>query len=142
MRYLYIFAILLISGCTYPKDPENSYQKARETSLKVGVVLNSPFTTYINDHAGGREVEMLKEFAKAEDLKIEFQEGSESDLVKKLEKYEIDLVAGGFDKKTLWKKKAGLTATYDKKHVFLVPKGENRLLQHLETFIFKNLEKR
>lgn len=136
-----ILAVVIFAGCTYPKDPENSFEKAQKDELKVGVVVNPPFTTFENGSPGGEEIEILRDFAKSENLQISFEEGSESDLIKKMEEYEIQIIAGGFEKKTIWIKKAGPSATYDKKHVFLVPKGENRLLQELETFIFKNIRK-
>ena len=140
MRYLYVLLILVMAGCTYPKDPENSWEKAKVTGLKVGISENPPYTTWDNGKAGGMEVDMLRKFAKSENLKIKFEKGSESDLVEKMEKYELHVIAGGFTRKTIWKKKAGPTAPYDKNHVFLVPKGENRLLQHLETFIFHKIK--
>ncbi len=137
MKYFLILTMLIFAGCTYPKDPKNSFENAKKEKLKVGLVVNPPFTTFENGQAGGDEVEMLRNFAKAENLQISFEEGSESDLIEKLEHYEIHVIAGGFNKKTIWIKKAGPSASYDKKHVFLVPNGENRLLQELETFIFK-----
>ncbi|WP_373058173.1 transporter substrate-binding domain-containing protein [Zunongwangia sp. H14] len=141
MKKLYILLIVAFAGCTYPQDPHHSFENAKQKSLKVGAVINPPYVTRQNGSYGGEEIEMLKRFAENEHFQIDFEEGSESDLVEKLEKYEIQVMAGGFSKKSIWKKKAGLTTPYDKKHVFLVPKGENRLLQQLETFIFKKSSK-
>ena len=94
-----------------------------------------------NGTAKGSEIEILKDFARTNKLHIQFKEGSESDLIDKLKKYEIHIVAGGFEKKTLWKQEAGPTVTYDSKHLFLIPKGENRLLQKLEMQIFESKKK-
>lgn len=133
--YLLIILCLILSGCTFPKDPENSFERAQRDGLKVGVVKNPPFTTVSGEAFGGSEIEFLRNFAQKEHLQIDFVEGSESDLIKDLEKYRLHLVVGGFTQKTIWKKKAGLSAPYDDKHVLLIPKGENRLLERLEAFI-------
>lgn len=138
MKALWIVVIFVIAGCSFPKDPEKSYEKAGATSLLVGVAVNPPHTTFEDGKAGGREVDLLREFAAANDLKITFHEGSESVLIEKLKNYQLHILAGGFVKKTIWKKDAGTTAAYDKLHIFLIPRGENKLLQRLETFILQN----
>ncbi len=141
MNKLKLVLLLCLTSCVFPQDPENSYEEASKNSLLVGVVSNPPFTEVEDSSFSGSEVEMLRKFAEKEGLKISFSEGSESELVKKLEVFELHIVAGGFTKKTIWKKKAGMTVPYDKEHVFLIPKGENRLLKHLEDFIFQQKKK-
>jgi polar amino acid transport system substrate-binding protein len=133
--------ILLMVGCTVPQDPEHSFENAKNDKLLVGVVNNPPFVNVSEGTVSGSEIEKIKDFANRENLQIQFIRGSESELVKKLEKFELHIVAGGFSKKTIWKKKAGLSATYDKDHVFLLPKGENRLLKHVEDYIYKQKNK-
>lgn len=135
-----IALFLCLTSCVFPKDPENSFETARRESLQVGVVSNPPFSKVEDGVFSGTEVRMIQEFAEKERLEISFTAGSESELVKQLENFEKHIVVGGFAKKTIWKKKAGMTAPYDKKHVFLIPKGENRLLDHLEDFIFQQKE--
>ena len=138
MRKLIILILLsMVTACSIPKDPENSFEEARKDGLLVGAVPNPPYVEISNDQFTGTEIEKLREFAKRENLQLKIEKGTESELVEKLEKYELHVVAGGIGKKTIWTKKAGLTAPYDTKHVFLIPKGENRLLKHLEDFIFR-----
>lgn len=128
--------------CIYPQDPENSYEEAQTGALLVGAVENAPYVEYVGNSYSGSEVEIIRDFAEQNNLEIEFLSGSESELVKKLEKFKIHVVIGGFTKNTIWKKKAGFTVPYDEEnHIFLIPKGENRLLENLEMFIFKNLKK-
>ncbi|MDT0644071.1 transporter substrate-binding domain-containing protein [Zunongwangia sp. F363] len=141
MKKLYFLLFVTFAGCNYPKDPHHSFEKAKENRLRVGAIVNPPFVTREDGSIGGSEIKIIKDFAKGENLKLKIEEGSESDLVEKLEKYEVDIIAGGFDKKSIWKKKAGLTTPYDKKHVFFIPKGENRLLQQLESFILEKVDK-
>lgn len=136
MKYLFVLITIFFLGCDFPKDPEHSFEEARDGYLKVGTALNPPFTDNTNGTVSGTEIDILEEFARQHNLQIQYTIDSESNLIKKLENYEIHLIAGGFDKKTIWKKKAGLSAPYNKKNVFLVAKGENKLLQNLESFIF------
>ncbi|MEO2063892.1 MAG: hypothetical protein ABGW97_12985 [Christiangramia sp.] len=131
----YVLLAFLVTACNFPKDPENTFENAQEHQLKIGVTENIPFT---NKNEEGKEIDFLKEFGRSEKLETEFIFGSESDLIEKLEKREIAILAGGFEKNTIWVKKAGLSRSYDSIHVFLIPKGENKLLQHLELFIHKN----
>lgn len=141
MKGILILGLLLITRCSFPEDPANTYQDAQSTSLKIGVSSNPPFTHFNQGKPTGTEIQLLKDFAKTRNLKILYVKGSESELIKKLKNYEVHILAGGFEKKTIWKKDAGTTVTYDKDHVFLIPKGENRLLKELETYIFQNLKK-
>lgn len=130
-----IILLLTATRCGIPKDPRNSYKEAQSSKLKVGVVNNPPYSYYDGKDAKGTEVMLIEEFGKEKNLEIEYLSGSESELVEKLEKTEISVLIGGFKKKTLWEEKAGLTSPYDKNdHVFLIPKGENRLAFELESF--------
>lgn len=135
MKRILILTLLVMAGCTFPRDPENSFEKAQKNGLKVGVVKRPPFVNISGENFSGSEIDLIREFAEKEHLQIEFKEGSETELLEELEKFHLHVVAGGFTKKTIWKKKAGLTAPYDSKHVLLIPKGENRLLERLEAYI-------
>lgn len=141
MKFIASILLIILTGCNYPKDPENSFDEANNDSLKVGIVNNPPYVIIENGKVSGTEIEILKNFANSNELNISFKEGSESILVKKLKNYTIHIIAGGFDKKTIWKKYTGTSTTYDSEHLFLIPKGENKLLQRLETHIFQYKKK-
>ena len=141
-KLLFLSVLLSILSCTYPKDPENSFEEAKKGSLLVGAVENPPFVQRQGKEFSGSEIALIRKFADQNNLSIRFIPGSESELVERLEKFKIHVVVGGFTKKTIWKKKAGYTAPYDRDdHVLLIPKGENRLLENLEKFIFENKKK-
>lgn len=142
MKRILILTLLVMAGCTFPRDPENSFEKAQKNGLKVGVVKRPPFVNISGENFSGSEIDLIREFAEKEHLQIEFKEGSETELLEELEKFHLHVVAGGFTKKTIWKKKAGLTAPYDSKHVLLIPKGENRLLERLEAYILPKKSKK
>lgn len=136
MRY-FAFIIVLLTACSFPKDPENSLQEARQQGLRVGIVNNPPYTTCQDGSAGGTEAGIINRFAQSENLKVTYVYGTESVLMPQLEKYNLHLIIGGFNKKTVWKDKAGLTTTYNGNNCFLIAKGENDLLYRLESYLLK-----
>ncbi len=134
---IHLFGKLLLllffcNACTFPKDPNNSYNKAKTTFLRVGIV------SQIDSTKIAREKQLLQTFADGEGMQTKFVTNNETALIKKLEKYELDIVMGGFEKKSNWHTKVGMTSPYDSTHVFFIPKGENRLLFQLERFITNN----
>lgn len=137
MKAFYILCLFSLVSCSPPEDSKDSYADAMQHGLKVGLVNNPPFTVYNEGNATGTEVKIIKDFARKESMDVKFIHGSESTLIKQLENYEIHLLIGGFDKKTVWKKKAGLTTRYNGKNVFLIAKGENKLLYRLEEALLK-----
>lgn len=132
-----IFSLLLFSSCNIPRDPNKSWEQAKKDSLRVGIVNKKSSSAVHSDSLNLSERQFIKEFSKKNNLKTTFIEGSETDLIKKLEKFELDILLGEFDKKTIWKSRAGPIKSYDSKHVFLVPQGENKLVYKLEKYIYK-----
>lgn len=137
MKLSLVLLFFTLATCTFPQDPENSFEEARRDALLVGVIHNPPYSIIEDSEISGTEIQKVQEFAAQNDLQIRLFPGTESELVDKLEKYELHVLVGGFTKNSIWKKKAGMTATYDDKHVFLIPKGENQLLEELESYILK-----
>jgi len=133
-----VFLFLIFACNDFPRDAADSFEKAKNSGLQVGVSIHPPFTELENGNFSGSEIELIKQFAHENNLKVNFVSASESQLIEKLEKHELHLLIGGFDKKTLWSKKTGLSKPYDKKHVILIAKGENHLLFALEGFLFKS----
>ncbi|HBL80311.1 MAG TPA: hypothetical protein DDZ79_10500 [Aequorivita sp.] len=127
-----LLCVFFFSACNFPKDPKNSYENAKKSFLRVGVVskTDSIQTSF--------EKNLIQNFAEQENMQTQFITDNETELVKKLEKYQLDVVLGGFKKKSNWKSKVGMTKPYDSIHVFFIPRGENRLLFHLENFIHKH----
>lgn len=133
-RSMFLLAAVLLS-CHIPADPEGSWEKAGQEGLQVGIVENPPYTSARGQSFSGTEIDFLSGFAKSNALKIRFIPGSETELFEELAHYELQLVAGGLKKNTIWGREAGLSIAYDQQHVFAAPKGENRLLFELENYI-------
>lgn len=124
---------LFLYACDFPRDPEKSWEEASSQALRVGQVSRAR-----GDPVDRREKRIVEEFAREHGLAVRFVEGTESELVGRLERHELHLVFGGVDKKTVWAKRAAISASYDGTHVFLLPKGENRLLYQFESRLFRN----
>lgn len=99
--------------------------------------------------AAGVEVTLAERFAETLDAEVEYTEGAEAELIDALKAGELDLVVGGFDSKSPWKKDAALTRPYIQtrepvegevstvKHVMAAPLGENAWLVRLERFLLE-----
>lgn len=104
--------------------------------LRAGFTLHEPWVRFEGDAAGGPEADVVKAFADSIGARVEWREGSESQLFEALEKFEIDIAIGGFEQSNPWAPKLGTTRPYvkvdDKKHIMTLPPGENRLLVEFE----------
>lgn len=92
----------------------------------------------------GTEAELVRAFAAEHNARVEWVSGGESNLVRRLERGELDLVVGGLTKDSPWSKHAALTQPYletgnaqgDKEqHVMAARMGENAFLVELERFL-------
>ena len=130
----------LFTACgDFPADPKNSFNRAKNDTLHVGIMENKPFTIKEGETYRGIEAEMVKAFAKHINAELKWTAQTEEQLFKKLENFELDLVIGGITDKTPRKKQAALTRPYkeitNNKLVIAVAPGENKLLLQLEKFI-------
>jgi polar amino acid transport system substrate-binding protein len=140
------FALSLLTvGCGLPRDPEGTSERiASRHELRVGVSENPPWTNTTDTEPTGREPDLVRRFAAANNARVLWTRGSESALVRSLEEGELDLVIGGFDAKTQWAATAGPTQPFakdadGKKHRFLAAPGENRFVLSLDRFLTKQM---
>lgn len=125
-----------ITNYPYPQDPNQTLEKVQGTVLRVGVTENPPFVIENkSDGLDGIEIIIIEAFADSIDARVVWEIGSEQVLIDKLKKYELQVVAGGLRTKSPWGKHATLTRPYKNELVMAVPKGENRFLYELETFL-------
>jgi polar amino acid transport system substrate-binding protein len=113
-RFLVAIAVAsALSACDrFPRDPERTLEGARGGVIRVGVAPNPPWTIPGGAEPGGVEADLARDFAKSLDAKIKWVAGGESDLLRGLESFELDLVIGGLTDDTEWGKRVGLTRPY------------------------------
>ncbi|MDX1472170.1 MAG: hypothetical protein R3213_11790 [Flavobacteriaceae bacterium] len=137
-KVLGFLTLLLFLSCEIPQDPRKSWENIEDTQFNVGVVIRENNEGVETSKIIEREKDLIKNFSNQHGLKLNMVEGSETYLVHKLESYELDAVIGGFKSKSVWGKYVGMTKPYDHRHVIFIPKGENKLLYKLESFILKH----
>lgn len=128
---------LAAAACGIPRDPEDSLDRVRQTGiLRAGFTVHEPWVT--TDGAGGAsgpEAEIISRFAGSLGARVEWRQGSESELFEALERFELDVVIGGLTADNPAGPSLGLTRGYverDEQHVIASAPGENRLLVALE----------
>lgn len=105
--------LLLATACASPPaDPEGTLERVRDGTMRVGFVPSEPWATGQEDAPSGIEVELVKEFARRIDARIEWIEGSDQELFGSLELGQLDLVIGGIDSESPWSGKVALTHPY------------------------------
>jgi polar amino acid transport system substrate-binding protein len=108
-----IAAALALGACDrFPRDPERTLERARGGVIRVGVAPNPPWTILGGAEPGGVEADLARDFARSLDARITWVAGPESDLLRGLESFELDLVIGGLTDDTEWGKRVGLTRPY------------------------------
>lgn len=131
--------LLAAAGCDrFPKDPENSLEKALERgSLRVGLTEAPPWVTRRGSQPGGVEVALIERFAQGLGVTPDWRWGPMEGHMHALERFELDLVIGGVTEKNPWSKKGAATRPYYQKHLVLAPPGENALLVRLERHLMR-----
>lgn len=139
--------LLALTGCgiSVPADPDGTLQRVRGGLLRVGY---SPSPEWVEAglgaEPGGREADLVRQFASHLNATVEWSEGGEELLMGRLKKGDLDLVVGGLTAKSPWHTHAAITRPYvtvrdadgrDEKHVMAAPMGENAFLVELETFL-------
>lgn len=134
-----VLAMVAVSGCErYPRDPERSLERAIERgTLRVGLSEARPWVTSDGDFPGGVEVALIEGFARELGVEPEWRWGSLEEHVLALERFELDVVAGGVTKENPWTKRVAPTRPYYEKHLLMVPPGENALLVRLERHLLR-----
>jgi ABC-type amino acid transport substrate-binding protein len=131
----------LSAACNIPKDPEGTSERIASThELRVGITDNPPWVSATQGEPAGIEAELVRKFAESVQADVLWTTGSESMLVEALKRRELDVVIGGFEKRTQWSSQAGITQPFaedaeGKKHVFLAAPGENGFILKLDRFL-------
>ncbi|MBE2315618.1 transporter substrate-binding domain-containing protein [Solirubrobacter sp. CPCC 204708] len=104
MRLIAVLLAVVVAGCQYPRDPEGTLERVRGGTLRVGVAPVEPWEAV--------ERQLISEFARTLDARIEWVEGSESELMEALAGRQLDVVIAGLDRASPWMNEAALTRPY------------------------------
>jgi polar amino acid transport system substrate-binding protein len=135
------FALVWLTclGCDVPRDPEGTCARVRGGTMRVGITEHAPWTSFEHDEPSGIEVQLLRKFARQLGAEIEWQRGSESQLMGALQGGALDMVIGGVKESTPWSSYVGMTRPYvtlnSEAYVMVVRQGENCWLLALDKFL-------
>jgi polar amino acid transport system substrate-binding protein len=138
---------LVWQGCAepYPRDPEGTAERVQESGVvRVGLTEHRPWV--VRDAAGeprGTEVDLVRRVAAQLEVRIAWQWGQQEALLAALERFELDLVAGGVHEKTPWSERVALTRPWhEQARVLALPPGENGWLMQVERLIARDRKAR
>ncbi|MEX0965853.1 MAG: transporter substrate-binding domain-containing protein [Bacteroidia bacterium] len=113
IQIFYLLAITLLFACDdFPKDPENTLERIKGKTIRVGIAEDGKWSGYYTGEAIGIEAEIIKAYAKTLNANIEWYPGSQEHLIGLLKEYQIDIAIGGFTESSVFKSHAGFTQPY------------------------------
>jgi polar amino acid transport system substrate-binding protein len=99
-RDLCLFFLALIAlvsaSCDFPRDPRGTLEGVQNSTMRVGIVDNDPWTRMEDGRASGIEVELLKDFARELGADTAFVPGTTPELLEAAKEAEVDVLVGGF----------------------------------------------
>jgi polar amino acid transport system substrate-binding protein len=138
--------ILSSVACGLPRDSDGTLDRVRGGSMRVGVVVDTPWTTDSAGGVGGIEAALVRSLASGLSARIDWVRGQEGQLLSSLEKRDIDLVIGGLNAASPWSRKVAFTRPFyvdtervagaarpePIEHVMATAPGENAFLVRVE----------
>ena len=99
------------AGCgDWPRDPAGTLDRARGGTLRAGAAEAPPWVVRAADGtAAGPEAELIAAFARSIGARVEWRWGSADELLRALERRELDVAAVGLTAATPWQTRVGLT---------------------------------
>jgi polar amino acid transport system substrate-binding protein len=147
VRLLSLLLAAMAVACDVPSDPRSTTEEIRNRAvLRVGATESPPFLMKTPGGATGVEAVLIEELARSHGARVDWHWGNVEDHYRSLETFDLDLVAGGIQKKTPWGNRVGLTRPYAKgkegektiEYVMAVPPGENHWLTVVEKHLLAN----
>src|SRR5690606_4376015 len=101
-RTLLAGVALLALGCTeLPRDPEGTLARVRGGVLRAGGVESPPWLVRTEGGASGPEARVVADLAEELGAEFAWSWGALGDQMEALERFELDLVAGGLTRASL-----------------------------------------
>jgi polar amino acid transport system substrate-binding protein len=119
--------VVLLCGCEFPQDPEGTLDRVRGGVMRVGVTPADPWVAlHDSGDPTGVEAELVSRFAETLDARVEWVEGSETDLMEALHGRQLDVVIAGLTRQSEWRRHAALTRPYLTTQVVIAAPDERR----------------
>src|SRR5215218_8892907 len=108
----WLIAALVSAGCGMPRDASGTLAHVRGGVIRVGLVANQPWVIDRGDTVAGIEGELVSTVARSVGARIEWVRMAEFDLIRALQRRELQIVIGGFDDGVSWGRTVALTRPY------------------------------
>lgn len=135
-----VATLALFAGCDhYPRDPEETLDRVQSGVMRVGVSHDPPFTV-LESKISGREVALVRGFARRLGARVAWRSGGHAVLMRELEHHRLDMVVGGHAKDSPWVERVATSRAYRiadghghiVERVAALPPGENAWLMAFE----------
>jgi polar amino acid transport system substrate-binding protein len=118
-------AALILTACGIPRDAEGTLERVQGGTVRVGITENPPWTELSDGSPTGVEVDLVEGFAETLPARVEWFDGSQAELLRALEKRELDVVVGGFTADDPWAQMVTFTQPYAEISTFVgAPPGQ------------------
>lgn len=107
-----LLTALILTACGIPRDVEGTLERVQGGTMLVGITENSPWTDLSSGRPEGVEVDLMETFAVTLHAQVEWFDGSQAELLRALEKRELDVVVGGFTADDPWAQMVAFTQPY------------------------------
>lgn len=105
-------AALVLAGCSLPRDPEGTLQRATGGTIRAGVTAREPWARLEGEAPAGVEVDLVEGFAREIDAEVRWLPGAEAELMAALETGQLDVIVGGLESTNPWAGSVTLTHPY------------------------------
>jgi polar amino acid transport system substrate-binding protein len=110
---LLLIAAAVLAGCQYPRDVEDTLDRVKGDTIRVGVSHNDPWVDLeTGDHPRGVEPEIIRRFAAKLGAEVHWVRGESEELVEALASGQLDVVITGLTRTSEHRRKVALTRPY------------------------------
>ena len=131
-------ALGTLGACNLPRDADDTLAHVQGGTMRVGMVVDTPWVTDSAGGAGGIEGALTRAIAADVHANIAWVHGTEASLLESVRERELDLVIGGFTATSPYSKHVAFTKPYytDTVQVAGAPGGvAPRSLEHLRVAV-------
>src|SRR5215218_2020046 len=107
-----LLPLLALAACGLPRVADGTLERVRGGTLRVGMVVDTPWVTDSAGGAGGVEAALVTELARRLQARPRWVRAPEARLMESLKSRDLDLVIGGLSAKSPYAKEIGLTRPY------------------------------
>jgi polar amino acid transport system substrate-binding protein len=105
-------SLLCLCACGLPRDADGTLERVRGGTLRVGMVVDTPWVTDSAGGAGGVEAALVRELAARVRARPHWVHAPEARLMESLKNRDLDLVVGGIQAKSPYAKEVGFTRPF------------------------------